>query len=156
MPGYRKHLVGGAAAFGLTYAVLLLTKQAAPSMLTAGQWLCCALAGSLFPDIDVKSKGQNYFYWLIALLLIYFAYQRQLVPLAGLALAATIPMLVRHRGIFHNLWFIIGLAGVGVLLTMNYAPRYTHMIAFDLLFFVVGAASHLWLDIGFARMIRVR
>src|SRR5438309_2217826 len=63
MPGYKGHLVGGTVAFGLLFFALVGVVVRQPSMLIAGEWLLFALAGSLFPDIDIKSKGQKYFYF---------------------------------------------------------------------------------------------
>jgi len=67
MPGYKGHLVGGTVAYGLLFFGLVGVVVKQPSMLTAGEWLLFALAGSLFPDIDIKSKGQKYFYYVIFL-----------------------------------------------------------------------------------------
>jgi len=151
MPGYKGHLVGGAVAFSITY---LVARAWCPSLVAAGQWLGCALAGSLFPDIDVKSKGQNYFYWVVLFALIIITIQKRFELLAMVSVLSVIPMLVRHRGIFHKLWFVIALPMGLWLGTSVYFPAVTQQLFFQTLFFVVGAISHLWLDLGFRRMMR--
>ena len=157
MPGYKAHLTGGLAAFGITYAAVTVTKTVVVlSIIPVIGWLLCTLAGSLFPDIDIKSKGQKYFYWLVLVSLIYFTYHKQFMPLALLAIAATIPMLVKHRGIFHNIWFLIGGLGALSYTLMLYMPKYEQTILIHTLFFLAGALSHVWLDVGFVRMFRFR
>ena len=151
MPGYKGHLVGGTVAFGVTY---ILVRSWCPSLLTAGQWLGCALAGSLFPDIDIKSKGQKYFYWVILLAVITIIMQRRFEWLAIVSVLSVVPMLVRHRGIFHRLWFVIALPMALWFGTSFYFPVVAKQLFFQTLFFIAGAISHLWLDLGFRRMVR--
>jgi hypothetical protein len=149
MPGYKGHLVGGSAAFGITY--FLLSSHCSTTMI-AVHWLLCSLAGSLFPDIDVKSKGQKYGYWAIFFLFILLILSNQLRLLSILSLVCLTPMLVRHRGIFHRMWFVI-LMPLGVWLgvsTMH--PQWSGALFFYTLFFIVGCASHLVLDFGIRRL----
>lgn len=157
MPGYKGHLGGGLIAFGIMLTLLaarhvMLVDHIVPVM----SLLLCTMAGALFPDIDTKSKGQKYFYWLIAVLMIYLIYKRLLVHLSVLAVAATTPMLVKHRGLFHNIWFLIAaFTAIGYSL-MLYAPRYSEAVILHMLFFLAGVVSHLWLDMGVARMLKIR
>ena len=59
MPNYKGHIVGGT----VTYLVVLqVIKHAQPNIHVVLQGLVFCLLGSLFPDIDVKSKGQKIFY----------------------------------------------------------------------------------------------
>ena len=151
MPGYKGHLVGGCVAYIVLISIVYIQ---CPSYMIAGRWLVCALAGSLFPDIDVKSKGQNYFYWLILCLTIILLFMQQLRRLAVLSIVSILPMLVRHRGIFHRWWFIVAIAmGTWGVLCV-YAPVYGKSLWLDMLFFIAGAFSHLWLDVGLRRMFK--
>jgi hypothetical protein len=118
------------------------------------EWLACALAGALFPDIDIKSKGQKYFYWVIFILLVGLAIQERLDLFMVVSIGAIIPMLVRHRGLFHNLWFLIALAGGFWIFFSTQFPFLSQRLFSDILFFLAGVISHLWLDRGFRRMIR--
>ena len=62
MPNYKGHIAGGV----ITYLVVLYCiKYTNPSVHTVLQGLVFCLFGSLFPDVDVKSKGQKIFYYLL-------------------------------------------------------------------------------------------
>ncbi|MGC2310143.1 MAG: hypothetical protein WA432_00805 [Candidatus Babeliaceae bacterium] len=61
MPSYKGHLLGGL----VVYSIALLFMATTLSWLTKGEWLLCTLFGALFPDIDIKSKGQKLFYALL-------------------------------------------------------------------------------------------
>jgi len=155
MPNYKKHLIGGLGA----YAVLLIILQRIIepiSLFSAAEWLVCSLAGSLFPDIDIKSRGQKYFYRVILLVIIFLIIQRHFSLLAMSSIMAVTPMLVRHRGIFHRLWFIILFPLTIWYIVSLSVPTISTILLFDLLFFIAGAISHLWLDFGFWRMLRFR
>lgn len=152
MPGYKGHLAGGCVAYGLTLGLLY---GYCASSLVALRWLICALAGSLFPDIDVKSKGQKYFYWVILGFFLLLIIERKFKLLAVSSVVSVFPMLVKHRGIFHRTWFVI-LAPLGLwALVAAYVPVYADAFLFDVLFFIGGALSHLWLDLGVKRMMRI-
>jgi len=154
MPNYKGHLAGGTVAYSVLF--LLLCNSIKPSFITAGEWLVCTLAGALFPDIDIKSKGQKYFYRIVLLLFIVLIIQNQLKLLAGCSVIATIPMLARHRGLFHRMWFIVSLPLVIWICVALISPQLSTIVFFDAIFFLAGALSHLWLDLGFWRMIRSR
>lgn len=153
MPNYKQHLIGGLGAWA---ALLILLQQLqSVSLLNASEWLICSLAGSLFPDIDIKSKGQKYFYRVILLVFIFLIIQQQFLLLAPCSIMAITPLLVRHRGIFHRLWFIICCPLGFWYIASVAAPAISRLLLFDIVFFIVGAISHLWLDFGFWRMFRL-
>ncbi len=56
MANYRGHIKGGFVAFALI--ILFALPHYHPSALTMLEWLLFTIAGSLFPDVDIKSKGQ--------------------------------------------------------------------------------------------------
>jgi hypothetical protein len=153
MPGYKGHLLGGAAAFGVTFAII---GWCCASRLTAGEWLLCSLVGSLFPDVDIKSKGQKLFYSLLLIVLVVLIIKQRLDLLAGLSLCAVVPLIVRHRGLFHNTLFIIALPFAVWFLMQSVFPDYKHVLLFDTMFFVAGAISHLILDRGVRRTFSIR
>ena len=74
MPGYRAHLVGGMAAYGIT---LYLLRSYCGSVFVGAEWMLFALAGALFPDIDTKSMGQKFLYQILLIILIILAIQQQ-------------------------------------------------------------------------------
>jgi len=151
MPSYKTHLVAGALAGG---AVLYVTGFYHCSLVTTAELICAALLGSLFPDIDTKSKGQQLFYRLFVIFLFCFLIQQRYRAFFILAFLGTIPLLVRHRGMFHHPWFIlVGLLFGIIGAHMNW-PSYARALSWDLVFFGVGALSHIVLDIGLVNFFR--
>jgi hypothetical protein len=69
---------------------------------------------------------------------------------------ALFPLFVRHRGIFHRVWFIVLLCGVAACITPFLSPLHVHLVVWDMFFFALGALSHIWLDFGIKRMIRFK
>ena len=59
MSNYRGHLIGACIVYSVIIFVLSFHTK---SFITLTEWLLCTLLGSLFPDIDTKSKGQKLFY----------------------------------------------------------------------------------------------
>ena len=154
MPSYKGHLAGGIFAY-LIALYCIITVQA-PSFATGLEWLLFTLAGSLFPDVDIKSKGQKLFYWVMLLLMLVLLINNQTQTMIIVAVLGIIPLLVAHRGIFHRLWFVIAVPLIVSWILCQYLPNCENTIIYDCLFFIVGAISHLWLDLGFARMMRWR
>lgn len=152
MPNYKGHLAGGAIAYGLTAGLLLSVCH--PSFFTTIEWLLFALAGALFPDIDIKSKGQKLFYWVLLGMYIFLIARNHFEIIALLSVISIVPMLVKHRGVFHRLWFIVLIPTMTAFCISLYVPSYAIIIFFDTIFFITGAISHLWLDMGFKRMFR--
>lgn len=152
MPGYRGHLVGGLVTFSILLVVVSRVCQ--PTVIAMAEWLGLCLAGCLFPDVDTKSKGQKYFYWSVFFALIFLAYKKCFDMLILVSLVSIIPMLVNHRGLFHRIWFLIGMPFALWYVLSFQCPAYSMHLLFDTIFFVAGALSHLWLDVGLRRMLR--
>lgn len=152
MPNYKDHLAGGAIAFACV--LVAVTPYKHPVLLTTTEWLLCSLAGSLFPDIDIKSKGQKYFYFMILITLITLLATRNFTLFAIISIIALIPLLTKHRGLFHRTWLIIGLPLlVWHITTIKYSIL-RELLFYDTIFFIAGALSHLWLDLGLRKMLR--
>lgn len=143
MPGYKGHLIGGS----ITYLVILqLVKSFQPSVSILLQGFVFCILGSLFPDVDIKSKGQNIFYALALITLCCFLYYERIDLFIGLSLLVFTPLLVKHRGIFHQLWFLVTVSIVmGLVIDNFHAPSSTWAIK-NALFFLTGALSHIALD----------
>jgi membrane-bound metal-dependent hydrolase YbcI (DUF457 family) len=150
MPNYKGHLVGGLIAYGLLFFGLFAACK--PSLLVAGEWLVFTLAGALFPDVDIKSKGQKYFYFVILLFLIILVTQQRFEMLACCSFVMISPMLVNHRGIFHNPWFLIAVPITMWILLSIAMPHLSRQFFYDGIFFIAGALSHIWLDFGTRQM----
>lgn len=144
MPGYRAHMVGGAVAFGcVTYA---LSHHVSIDVVTMAGWFVAAILGSLFPDIDTKSKGQGLFYkgMLVCLILLLWVHEIHLFIL--MSFVALMPLLVRHRGLFHQVWFVIAVPfAVAYAVGSSFALPHKDFLLIAL-FFAVGALSHIVLD----------
>lgn len=152
MPGYKSHITAGVIFYLLI--IMGLYQYARPSFFSLVEWMLFILAGSLFPDIDVKSKGQNFFYLLLFIAFGVLLAYGCMITVAILAPISLIPMLVRHRGLFHNFWFVV-LFPSCVALAISYCiPQCAHAIFIDGFFFIIGAVSHLFLDRGLRRMWR--
>lgn len=144
MPGYRGHVAGAAITWVIALFLTLFVRYV--TGLQALEWGAAALVGGLFPDLDIKSMGQKWLFRLLFLVsTILIACQRyQFVSI--MMLAASVPLLVRHRGLMHSLSFITCLS-VGVCIALGlYFPVYREVIFFDTVFFWLGALSHLILD----------
>ncbi len=154
MPNYKGHLAGGIFAYLLSLYMIISYKSI--TLATGLEWLLFCLLGSLFPDVDTKSKGQKIFYWVVLLLAAVLLFSERLQGLLLLGALGIFPLLVRHRGIFHQLWFIILIPIAIAWLACGCWPNCSTIIAFDALFFIIGALSHLWLDLGLLRLLGLR
>lgn len=150
MPGYKTHLFGGGTAF-LCGIFLFYAFIPCHSFSVIVELLLSTLIGSLFPDIDTKSKAQLFCYRILFICIIYLIIQQSFVLVGLLALIAMVPLIVHHRGIFHQLPFLC----ISVVCVMSFfyifVPILFIRIAFDLIFFLIGAVSHLLLDLGIRR-----
>lgn len=145
MANYRQHLFGGLVAFG---AVCYFVRAYNPPLLTLAEWCLCALMGALFPDVDIKSKGQKYFYTILLITFIVLVGQKKLFLVSCMSIIALVPLLTRHRGLFHNVFFVIGFPfAVWFVLSMSH-PVYAPVLLNHVIFFVAGQLSHLVLDFG--------
>ena len=150
MTGYKGHLAAGTIAFGLTFGLLRSVCPGIVIQVPIALVLC--LLGSLFPDIDTKSQVQLLLYRILfvcALLLFVLRYF-WLGALLGIIL--TLPLVVHHRGIFHNLtWLILGSFGCAFLLSSMFASLKVRIFT-NTVFFVAGVVSHLLMDVGLRRI----
>jgi len=153
MPNYKSHLVGGVLVYSVMLCAVLYYYS--PSLLAMVEWLLFALAGALFPDVDTKSKGQRWFYRILLILLVYTVYTKRFTMVAFLGMLGLLPQLVPHRGLFHRLWFIVALVVMISWISCFVMPSCRTLITLDALFFLLGAISHLWLDLGLRRMVRL-
>jgi membrane-bound metal-dependent hydrolase YbcI (DUF457 family) len=156
MPKAKTHLLAGFFSFLLLLALpyILLSRS---YQLTIPQYVffaLCSLLGSIFPDIDTKSKGQYFFYLLMLFVLVPLIIYQHWIPLSILSILLIFPLLARHRGMTHNLWFVL-FVPFCIPLTIAYTnPNLVTQAFFSYLFFIAGALSHLILDFGPHNFIR--
>ena len=153
MAGYKGHIVGGVVAYALLFFIL---KHQTDSLLVYAQWFGCALAGALFPDIDVKSKGQKYFYWLVLAAVLYLICSLRFEMIAVISVLSITPMLSKHRGLFHEPWFVIMIPLLLWLCVLSWYPQAAQQAFLAMIFFIVGALSHLFLDRGWRGIFRLK
>lgn len=146
MPNYRTHLVGGIACGIGTMAVTGALSHASPTAIV--EYLGCAALGALFPDIDIKSKGQKLFYIALTITLLFLLWYRRTAWFVALSLLGMVPLLLRHRGIMHHPWFVGLCAGIPALYLHANNHAYSSL-AINLFYFAIGAFSHIILDVGF-------
>ena len=146
MPNYKGHLVGGGIAWGL---MMYGVRDLHPTWIASMEWLGWCLFGSLFPDIDTHSKGRKIFYYAVTCGLIYFLMAGKLQSFIILSMVSVIPFFVRHRGIFHRIWFLALCCVVPWWYVKTTFPSYIVPAQWSVLFFGAGALSHLLLDFGF-------
>ncbi len=152
MPGYKQHISCG---FLCSFLVLICFSFGPFSLASVIEWSLCTLLGSLFPDIDIKSKGQFIFYTLFFVLLFYMIVLQKWIYVSLLAMISYIPILSKHRGIFHNFWFITTLVILLLALVKYTYPDYYILISYDAFFFMIGVFSHLLLDKGFLKTLKL-
>lgn len=152
MPGYKGHIVGGTILYALILYPLFYLMH--PSWYLITEWFLFLIAGSLFPDVDTKSKGQYLFYYAVAALLIFLFVHQCYELTAVCGILALVPLLVPHRGLFHETWFVILLPVAIAGIVIYCAPKYVTSIMVDTLFFIIGALSHLCLDRGIKRVFK--
>lgn len=150
MPNYKGHLIGGFVGY-LCMVCALLWYAYHPTLLTMIEWLLFALVGALFPDIDTKSKGQKIFYQIIGLLCIFLFIQQQYRTLSIICIIALLPLILRHRGLSHSIWFIMLMCFLVIVYAHFQLPSLAYALTFDAFFFFVGAFTHIALDFGIKR-----
>jgi len=151
MPNYKGHVAGGIATFfGLVYVA---GKQHAHVFVLA-QWFVFTILGALFPDVDIHSKGRKIFFRVLLAALIYFVLKQDFQACILVIAMGLIPFCVRHRGIFHNVWFIAACTAIPVIYAQMYHNAYSYYVRWDALFFGFGALSHLLLDFGLIRFFK--
>lgn len=153
MPGYKGHLFGGFVFYLLAVVLCSLTHWPASRLVQA---FFFTSLGSLFPDIDTKSKGQKVFYFFCFITLVVLVMQQRYQLVACVSIFALVPLLVNHRGLFHNIWFCAALVGGTVALLTNLFPLFTTSIVYNGAFFFLGLFSHLFFDFGLKRLFKVR
>lgn len=108
MPGYRGHIIAGTAfglllIAGLAFSPLAREMEPVPLLVHGVVVLWLAILFALFPDVDIKSKGQVLFYRIFILLDLVLLIQKFYVEAALLGFLAMLPIISRHRGWTHTI-----------------------------------------------------
>jgi len=146
MPGYKGHLVGGALTGAAVLGACVWSGKYVPDLPQMAILGSLVLMGSLFPDMDTDSRGQNLFYLVLVALDLTLILQGQYRWAAVLGLAAMFPALGSHRGWTHTWWAMMFIPLPLVLLPYwLYGSPPRVLIPFYAAA-VVGYFSHLMLD----------
>lgn len=145
MPGYKVHILGGAITC-VGIVALLSQYSVQPAPLVFAQWFAATILGSLFPDVDIKSKGQGIFYKVMLVCLFLLLLEKQVYLFVIMSFLALVPVLVRHRGLFHRVWFVVLLPFTVAVLAGSSFPVYSAVFLYHACFFSAGALSHIFLD----------
>ena len=120
---------------------------------------------SLFPDLDVQSVPQKWFYRGLFCLFIYLAYLKKFKLVTLFAILGILPLLSHHRGWTHQLssliWFPCLLAVVyeyflsqesfWYSFSLSHVLEYLKEYHWLIISTTVGWATHLFLDTRFIR-----
>ncbi len=145
MSMYRGHLLGGLAAYLL---VIIAYGVMHNTFVHNFQGLLATLAGSLFPDIDIRSKGQRLFLKILFLAVVLCLFLQASFPLMLLLIFSVLPIIFPHRGLFHDALFVFALAAFVAGSLIYIMPENTQTILTMMFFFFIGVLSHLILDKG--------
>lgn len=147
MPNYKTHLVAGLACF---FIVARVTSNSLPSLalplslLPAG--LLLSLIGSIFPDIDVPSKMQKWFYFACIGAVGLAIWSKSHVLMASIGTGIVFVTFLTHRTITHKPAFLALIALVPTLIATYLLPNHANN-AFSLYsYFITGCLSHILLD----------
>ncbi|MBC8041924.1 MAG: metal-dependent hydrolase [Rhizobacter sp.] len=151
MSSYKGHLFGGVLffipfAFGLAAVYDFGKITPLQFTLQVAVLFGITLLFALWPDVDIKSKGQKIFYVLflaVDLLLIAKGLWREA---AFLGLFAMIPIVSRHRGWTHALWAVFVVPLPFLVIPMWMSGSYTMLGLPYYLAAVAGYLSHRMMD----------
>lgn len=150
MPGYRAHLVGGVIAFIGFFSLM----QPRLDWFFIGELFLITCFGSLFPDIDIKSRGQRLFYTLLCAVLFFLLFKKYYIVSSFLGLISLYPLIVPHRGPLHNPYLLVGITGVATAVIAYGLKISSKFLLWHSLFFLVGVMSHLVLDYGIKKFFK--
>ena len=150
MSHYKGHVWAGLAAFVPLALILYYGLPNPPHALELVFLLSLCLLGSVFPDVDIKSKSQRLVYRIVLFGMIVLLVARKVEAAALLGVYITLPLVVKHRGWTHSRWaaFVIP---IPLLMTFSI---YVHEIDFKIILsgvpyylsFLMGYLSHLAMD----------
>jgi membrane-bound metal-dependent hydrolase YbcI (DUF457 family) len=151
MSSYRGHLVGGALLF-IPFAFIINTVFEYDKLSTLQFWIQTVilfgitLLFAMFPDVDIKSKGQKIFYLIFIALDLVLIWRGLWQLAAFLGLFAMIPIISNHRGWTHSFWAAILIPTPFILIPVYFAgASWTNGLPYYLAA-VTGYISHRFMD----------
>ncbi len=155
MAGYRGHLAGATAFYGVYLAGLALVYSVDQAYLQFSDielvayplalFGLCLMFG-LWPDVDTNSKGQNLFYSIFFFVDVILIAAQRFEQAAYLGLFCILPAIGKHRGWTHSPWAMIIIPSPLLALPLLISPDKPFA---GLPFYgaaVIGYFSHLVMD----------
>lgn len=157
MSDYRGHTWGAVGFFGaLSAGMIALSGRIGDPLVVApfrGARVVIlfgiALLTALWPDVDIRSKGQRLFYGVFLLVDVALIAMKLYYPSAILGILAMIPLVGKHRGWTHTIWAAVLIPSPLLILPMYFKGTYTLAGLPYFLAAFVGYLSHLVLDRAF-------
>lgn len=149
MPKYKAHLIFGTFSFLVCVYLSFILIHFCPTILQIIGCFLCALLGSIFPDIDTTSKMQRIFFLFSSISLLSSIIFRFWFLFFNLSFVTLIVMLLKHRTLTHNIWFILVLSILLAFMSMFFGGFLGLDLALGSFSFLIGAISHILLDFLF-------
>lgn len=165
---FKGHLIGGIVAStlvvtGFWTAGHYIGVTATPALL--GKAALATLFFSLFPDLDVQSVPQKWFYRSLLIVFLYLAYLKKFKLATLFAILGILPLLSYHRGWTHQIWsmiwfpFLLAVAYEYLLsqesfwysFSIDHVVEYLKTYHWLIISTTVGWATHLFLDTKWVR-----
>jgi len=102
MSQFKGHLAGGAAAFAIYLAVLVLFFAYRPQA-DVFVWFGLSILGATWPDVDTNSTAQKLFYGVFIVIDAYLIMTGRYRDASIFGLLALLPVLSKHRGWTHSI-----------------------------------------------------
>lgn len=143
---WRWHVLGGVVAYCVALLIISYFYTLKPEQ--ASFWFFLTVFGALFPDIDTKSTIRGFIYgkWLLLMLIMLVLLNVNTPIIIAISLLCLLPLVVRHRGLFHSKTVLIALPIALAIAGGWYFPTYAVDFALATAFFVAGTFSHVTLD----------
>jgi membrane-bound metal-dependent hydrolase YbcI (DUF457 family) len=147
VPNFKGHVVGGVISFAGLSALAVFGMFNLSSFLVPGiRGFIASILGGLAPDIDIHSQGRKALYVSLAVGIWMAVLQKANAVLLIFILILLFVRMVSHRGITHNLLFVVAVPWFLSVVLSHYASWIPRMDYGTYVFFVGGAISHLVLD----------
>ena len=151
--GFRGHALVTVLFF---LAIVLFGRMLGVSWPTFGMGGMFMLLGGLFPDIDTAGRGRRFFSLILLAAIVCCLLGKFYVTAAVLLAVTLVPLLVRHRTIFHNFYFLAFLTALFCWVFFLFLPHWWWGIVTNGAFFLVGCWGHLVADFGFLKSLNNR
>lgn len=139
-------MAGGATLGAVALGASLYTETYTASPMVMAALIAISTMAALFPDTDTESKGQNFFYAIMACTDVVLIVNKYYEWAAILGLFAMLPPLGKHRGWTHTWWAMLLVPAPLVALPWVFFRTPLEAVFPYYAAAVIGYFSHLLLD----------